>query len=322
MAGAKISDSDTKTILKWSSQIPATAAFGSGWWTSHSYYLETPHRCQLNICLRINKSQGLDIAIRKNSWEVLWEATIMLTVDGNTYSTCTDKWSEYCTIFDVVKAERLAQYRGNSVLLDIACEIIWLGLVDNLIDNEIRPPSPAIRDLDYFLTNTDYSDVLIEVGGESLRAHKIILAGQSPKFFKMLHANEHQNLSGNKVLIQLPEGIHIDHMKIVLKYLYTGRDEALDNLETALKILAIAESCEISKLKYLCVYKLYKMLNFDNALLILDAADDYKATDLRVRVINFIASNKNNFINLNSFQKLCIRKPALSFQIFTSMVSE
>jgi speckle-type POZ protein len=84
-----------------------------------------------------------------------------------------------------------------------------------------------------------YSDVEIEVNGESLFAHKCILTARSEKFNVMLlseSTSEMQERQTNKITIKNKD-VNADTFKQMLKWLYMGECEISHNASEVIPLL-------------------------------------------------------------------------------------
>ena len=104
------------------------------------------------------------------------------------------------------------------------------------------PPTPQSGDLNAIaqhyqslLDSGKQSDVTLVVGGKNLRAHKLVLSTRSPVFAAMFdHSETSESMEGRVVI----EHVQVDAFEMFLRYLYTGKVEALDRFAPELLVIA------------------------------------------------------------------------------------
>lgn len=201
----------------------------------------------------------------------------------------------------------------NEMKYTIILQITW-NLEDAVTCS--NSPNPYLEMSEFFMAQS-LSDVTIEIGDERIFAHKLILCAASPVFHTML-TSEMREKKENSIVI---EDIEAEVMKIVLKILYTGQDEDLNNVEMAWDAMAVAEKYDMKKLKGQCEQKLLDNLSVNNALQILDEADTYQAELLKRECMKFIISHQKEIIATEYFEELYLRKPLLMMQFTVGIVN-
>ncbi|XP_065203934.1 speckle-type POZ protein B-like [Planococcus citri] len=99
-------------------------------------------------------------------------------------------------------------------------------------------------------------------------------------------------------------------MEEMLKFIYTGKCENLDEL--AEDLLIAADRFDMNDLKRICVESIYKKsLSVDNALKILILADRYDANKLKSMVIDFIVDKQSEMIQLPTWDSIMPMHPLL-----------
>ena len=84
----------------------------------------------------------------------------------------------------------------------------------------------------------------IEINGESLKAHKCVLAARSEKFSVMLLAdsiNAFREQSTNKMVVNNDMLSNAKMFKAMLQWIYTGECEMSDNSMEMLTLLALTD---------------------------------------------------------------------------------
>lgn len=133
------------------------------------------------------------------------------------------------------------------------------------------------------------SDITISVGGEEIKAHKLVLAAQSD-FFKGLFRNEVRN----EVKIDICSHATL---QTIVKYFYTGSSEI--NTDNVQDILVASNFLQVKELIYKCSDFMARNLDMINCVTVLRLADLLNNDSLLQESINFIGDHfqqlfKNN----------------------------
>lgn len=170
-----------------------------------------------------------------------------------------------------------------------------------------KPLLSTFLDLSEFALSPTLSDVTIVIGDEKIFTHKMILGAASPVLLSAM-TSPMKEAADNCIVI---EDIEADVMKAALKFFYTGKHEAFDDFEMAMKVLVVAEKYEMEKFKALIEKKLIKCITLDNALEILNHADTYRAETLRKECMEFIIDHSKEVVETEYFDKIIVQNPFL-----------
>jgi hypothetical protein len=159
---------------------------------------------------------------------------------------------------------------------------IWNLLPPNWVQSRtgsqdhLKNNSDKQRGLGSLLTNESFADVsLITNTGDVLKAHKIILAWNSPVFRSMFQHADTKESQSNSVSIVDHDASHVKEM---LSFMYTGETPNLSAKADAL--LVMAEQYDIQDLKTVCEEQLMSNLSVDNAADVLALAHIHRAAKL------------------------------------------
>lgn len=143
--------------------------------------------------------------------------------------------------------------------------------------------------LDKLFDIETYSDLTIILdSGETIKAHKIILASRSSVFEAMLTSSMLE-ASLNEVHIN---GYSYDAVRSMLMYLYTGKLKT-DN-QHIMELLYLAGLYRLNGLKIIIQIELEKCIDEDNLEAIWDAAIENEAIELREKCIEFCWKNMDS----------------------------
>jgi len=125
---------------------------------------------------------------------------------------------------------------------------------------------------------------VLSVRGREFNAHRAILAAHSPVFLEIFEASK--DSSHSRVMIV---DIRIEVVEAMLRFIYTGK--LPENLvELADGLLVAADKYKLDRLKLVCSDVLSNAISVDTAPRLLVLADTTSADLLKIRTIQFIAS--------------------------------
>ncbi|CAG7832974.1 unnamed protein product [Allacma fusca] len=162
--------------------------------------------------------------------------------------------------------KKASLFPQNILLVRVNLEIIHNPLHSEVV-NHGQAGAPVIvqdqlasRYSNYYMKK-EMSDVTIYCGKTAIPAHKIVLAGASSVFAKML-----QTQMKEAILNQ----IHIKEIKLqtlqqMLKYFYTGRLDIPKGKNDLLQLLDCAERYDLQKIKAGCFKTMVHLLSDENA---------------------------------------------------------
>jgi len=155
-----------------------------------------------------------------------------------------------------------------------------------------------------------FSDVTLVVGSKQFKAHKVILAVQSP-VFKAMFESEMMESNSNRVEI---DDINEKLMEETLTFIYTGKAPNVDQM--ASELLFPADKYQLDHLKLMCEEVLCRNVKVENVVDVLVLADKHNANQLKTVCLKFIATHASETMQTPSWKSL---KPA---QEYHSLVTE
>lgn len=143
-----------------------------------------------------------------------------------------------------------------------------------------------------------FCDVTLRLEGQEFHAHKIILASCSDYFYAMFSGN----MKESKEKVVDINGINVEIMKLVLRFVYTGSIPlSNDNVED---ILQAANLMLIKSLKDVCCRFLETLLTVNNCLGMQKFAESYSCEELFETTTNFICDNFGYITDSDEFLQL------------------
>ena len=161
-----------------------------------------------------------------------------------------------------------------------------------------------------------FSDIkLVTSCGKELKAHKCIVAADSPTFAAMF---KHDMVESNSNTVNISD---VDHevLKEMLRFIYMGQ---VENIETIASDLFIAaDKYDIQDLKNECANYIANNITVENAILIFELAVKYNAEQLKTRVMHFVKSNIVDIMKINTFkEKLQVTAMGCFSELFTFLI--
>ncbi|KAH0887118.1 hypothetical protein HID58_063214, partial [Brassica napus] len=163
----------------------------------------------------------------------------------------------------------------------------------------VPPPSNMGQGLKDLLDSELGCDIIFQVGDETYKAHKLILAARSPVFRAQFYGPVGNN-SVDRVVI---EDIEPSIFKAMLSFIYTdvlpdvheitGSTSTASFTNMIQHLLAAADLYDLGRLKILCEAFLCEELNVDNVATTLALADQHQFLQLKAFCLKFVASPAN-----------------------------
>lgn len=220
-----------------------------------------------------------------------------------TSSLVSDRQTNYVDSIDNFINVNHAKMPENGLMVDgkirILCEIETIGGNFNSLYRECASKYQLSRDMEFFFHNEKFSDViLIDPTGKKIHAHKLILAARSTVFARMF---EHSMKEQKEGTVTIPN-IEYDCLKEMLRFIYTGKVENLENL--AVDLLAASDQYALQDLKEMCETVLSTTVTTETAIATLVIADKHSTSILKSKVLKFIVENSKDVISTLGFRSL------------------
>ncbi|XP_031116092.1 BTB/POZ and MATH domain-containing protein 3-like isoform X2 [Ipomoea triloba] len=189
------------------------------------------------------------------------------------------------------------------------------------------PASDMGLNLKYLLDSEVGSDITFQVGEETFKAHKLILAARSP-VFKAQFFGLIGNPNTDKVEL---EDIEPSIFKAMLQFLYTdqlpnlheiiGSTSACTSTIMMQHLLAAADRFGLDRLKQLCEAKLCEEVNVDTVATTLSLADQHRCLQLKTICLKFAATNLGVVMQSEGFKHLEESCPSLLSELLETVAS-
>eukprot|EP00475_Leptophrys_vorax_P042106 TRINITY_DN79440_c0_g1_i1.p1 TRINITY_DN79440_c0_g1~~TRINITY_DN79440_c0_g1_i1.p1 ORF type:complete len:403 (-),score=13.37 TRINITY_DN79440_c0_g1_i1:82-1290(-) len=181
------------------------------------------------------------------------------------------------------------------------------------------PPSQMGKDYEVLLYSEEGSDVTFDVGGETVPAHKVILAARSPVLKALLYGPMRDRREGNIPVTDIETPV----FKALLHFIYT------DDLPStgpsaftpimAQHLLAAADRYALDRLRLMCESKLCETVDADTVATTLALAEQHNATRLKSVCLQFAAQNLASVIQSDGFEHLRVSCPSLQAELLQAV---
>ncbi|VAI62404.1 unnamed protein product [Triticum turgidum subsp. durum] len=256
--------------------------------------------------------------------------SLSLVLDEKVAADVKAKYS-FCLAGEVEEkqAARLASATSSKNLKNdsftVRCDIVVVHryLVEDAPPGfvSVPPPCDLRRDLAKLLETEKGADVVFEVGGETLAAHRCVLAARSSVFAAELFGPiKEGNAAAAGSLVVPVEDMEAEVFKALLRYAYTGSLPQIrkeDEDATCQHLLTVADRYGMERLKLICEEKLCKYINVGTAVTILVLAEQHHCEGLKKACFKFLATpaNLKAVVATDALQQLSTSCPSLMVEL-------
>ncbi|KAH9374608.1 hypothetical protein HPB48_017400 [Haemaphysalis longicornis] len=203
--------------------------------------------------------------------------------------------------------------------LTIRCEMdVFVGPVN--VPGEKKeiaiPEGQLSSDLGHLFEDGKYSDVVLNVQGQEIRAHKMILSARSVVFASMF---EHDMEETKKNLVEITD-LDYETMRRTVRFMYT--DQAPDIDAKAEDLLVAADKYGLDRLKALCEKALCSKVCAETAATLLFLADMHSADQLKRFAMGFVKTHVKDVMVTSGWKTLTQRRPQLIDEVFRAFAIE
>ncbi|CAH9103915.1 unnamed protein product [Cuscuta epithymum] len=187
------------------------------------------------------------------------------------------------------------------------------------------PASDMGQSLKYLLDSEIGCDIVFQVGEETFKAHKLILAARSP-VFKAQFFGLIGNPNTEKVEL---EDIEPSIFKAMLEFVYsdqlpnihdvTGSASTCTSTIMMQHLLAAADRFSLDRLKQLCEAKLCEEVNADTVATTLSLADQHRCLQLKDICLKFAATNLGVVMQSEGFKHMEESCPSLLSELLEAV---
>jgi speckle-type POZ protein len=183
----------------------------------------------------------------------------------------------------------------------------------------LAPCSGLHHHLGELLQKGTGSDVTLVVSGESITAHKSILASRSPVFMAEFFGHMKEKRSHRVEIKDMEAAV----FRAMLHFIYTDSAPELDRLEDGMAmaehLLVASDRYGIDRLKLICEDKLYDGINTDTAATTLVLAEQHGCSHLKAKCIELMAANLLAVMATEGYKDLTASCPSVMNDILKAV---
>ncbi|KAJ8688378.1 hypothetical protein QAD02_024173 [Eretmocerus hayati] len=141
-----------------------------------------------------------------------------------------------------------------------------------------------------FAQNGEFTDVILKIGNEEIKAHKNVLAARSNVFDAMFKSKMQEEQTG----VVKVEDFKPDVIKEMLLYIYT--DSVKDIQKVSYELFEAAHFYNLLDLETICKNHMKDSVTCENVTVLSDLADKYSLKDIQTVVRKFMKTNEAQLI--------------------------
>uniref|UniRef100_A0A453PY90 BTB domain-containing protein n=1 Tax=Aegilops tauschii subsp. strangulata TaxID=200361 RepID=A0A453PY90_AEGTS len=186
------------------------------------------------------------------------------------------------------------------------------------------PPCDLRGDLGMLLQTEKGADVVFEVGGETIAAHRCVLAARSSVFAAELFGPMKEGKAESGIV--RVEDMEAEVFKALLRFVYTGSLPEMRKEEedvTCQHLLVAADRYGMDRLKLICEEKLCEYIDVNTAATILLLSEQHHCEGLKKACFDFLASpaNLRATVATDGLQHLSVSCPSLMVKLMAFIAS-
>ncbi|XP_037451038.1 BTB/POZ and MATH domain-containing protein 1-like [Triticum dicoccoides] len=181
------------------------------------------------------------------------------------------------------------------------------------------PPCNLRQDLGGLLETDKGADVVFEVGGETVAAHRCVLAARSSVFAAELFGPKKEGKADAGVVMRV-EDMEAEVFKALLRFAYTAslpKTRKEDQDITYQHLLVAADRYDMGQLKLICEEKLRGYIDVGTVATILMLAEQHRCEGLKKACFDFLAApaNLRAAVATDGIQHLSASCPSLMVEL-------
>ncbi|XP_037451786.1 BTB/POZ and MATH domain-containing protein 1-like [Triticum dicoccoides] len=216
--------------------------------------------------------------------------------------------------------ENSKHLKNNS--FTVRCDIVVIHTyrsADNAVAYVSVPPCNVCQNLGKLFETKMGTDVVFEVGGETIPAHRCVLAACSPVFAAELFGQMKEGNAAAAGVVRV-EDLEMEVFKALLRFAYTG-SLSLQGMEndhvTCQKLLVAADRYGMERLKLICEEWICECIDVDTVVTILALAERHHCEGPKKACFDFLAdpAKLRGVMATGGFQNLWESCPSLMMEL-------
>ncbi|CAN6807900.1 hypothetical protein Bca4012_002306 [Brassica carinata] len=252
------------------------------------------------------------------------------TLEGGPYTLkCKGSMWGYKRFLRRTALEASDYLKDDSLVINCTVGVVRARLEGPKQFGIVLPSSDMGQGLKDLLDSEVGCDIAFQVGDETYKAHKLILAARSPVF----RAQFYGPIGNNNVERIVIEDIEPSIFKAMLSFIYTDvlpdvheiTGSASASLITNMiqHLLAAADLYDLGRLKVLCEVFLCEKLNVDNVATTLALAEQHQLSELKAFCLKFVTSpgNLRAVMKSEGFKHLSQSCPSMLSELLSTVAA-
>ena len=278
-----------------------------------------------NVCISLchgSQDEEFDFNDHEKETTILVSDCKFIYNSSNATKPCSKRCHIYqhtptdCVTRVLMKYTDIGQHLSNGTLtVQVTANILCID--DHIETVQEERPLPQYNGIKSLLDDQLFTDLTIKCAEKEFKAHKAVLASQSPVFKRMLMTNMTEKESN---VIELTD-IDPPALSELLTYLYSGTTPNMKSL--AKNLLVVADKYELSHLLAMCENNLLSDLVVTNVVELLVLADMHNAAHLKKACLKYVCANSaevHETSQWKEFQENCEGHASLLMEIITFTV--
>nr|CAD2133459.1 unnamed protein product [Meloidogyne enterolobii] len=206
-----------------------------------------------------------------------------------------------------IPLSKIIDHGANLGLLDLNCDI----------EADCYNPTENLKNkYQKMFENGTFSDCVIKVGDEIIKAHRCVLAENSQVFRTMFEQTGMIESQKGEVTITdaSPECV-----RAMLQFFYSG---CLPSITCAHDVFAIAHKYEVEPLKYECELIISSKISEKNFLQYCEIISLYGAPTVEKACINYIRDNRKIFLSSNVWEEVKNTYPKMALRFLELVIDD
>ncbi|KAJ1525747.1 hypothetical protein ONE63_008955 [Megalurothrips usitatus] len=203
----------------------------------------------------------------------------------------------------------------------ISIQLVYVdGPLEVITVNEPKfNPEDIPQKLGALLDSGKLCDVVFDVGGKEINAHRAILSAMSQTFAAMFEHDLSEKRTGRVVITDCEP----DVFQTMIRYLYTGGEPAWKNRDTdfMLQLLLVADKYGLTDLRTMCLSRLLRCLTPDNAVPTFLAFQTLGLKTGEDLVFSYLRENSRSVLASDAWGAFLERDPRKAADLLVRVVS-
>ena len=195
-------------------------------------------------------------------------------------------------------------------MIEVHADLYCISAPHETVNKVVEVPMDDIhQELHSLYKNEVLADTVFKCEDQEFKAHKAILASQSPVFKKMFEVDMKEKETGIVRISEVAPAV----VSEMVSYFYTGEAPHLN--KHAKDLLNVANMYELKRLFTMCENKLIEKIKLDNVLDFLGHAELHNASELKNACLQAIKANSVQIFESSAWTELKSNQVELALRV-------